>query len=78
MAVLKTLSDTVPTEHVRLSLLRQYTPDFAPRSAPKNLLRRVTTYEYEQVLKKALSLAFDGFKQQKNAATVDYTPDFDV
>ncbi|MBE6604559.1 MAG: 4Fe-4S cluster-binding domain-containing protein [Ruminococcaceae bacterium] len=78
MAVLKTLSDTVPTEHVRLSLLRQYTPDFAPRSAPKNLLRRVTTYEYEQVLKRALSLAFDGFKQQKGAATVDYTPDFDV
>jgi len=77
-AVLKTISDTVPTAHIRLSLLRQYTPDFAPRSAPKNLLRRVTTYEYEQVLKKALLLDFDGFKQKKGSATVGYTPDFDI
>ena len=78
MAVLKAISDTVPTEHIRLSLLRQYTPDFAPHTAPKNLLRRRTTYEYEQVLKKALTLAFDGFKQAKGSAVVDYTPDFEL
>ena len=78
VAVLKTLAKIVPTTEIRLSLLRQYTPDFAPRGAPKNLLRRLTTYEYEQVLKQALLLAFDGFKQQKGSATVGYTPDFDI
>ena len=78
VAVLKTLAKIVPTTEIRLSLLRQYTPDFAPRCAPKNLLRRLTTYEYEQVLKQALLLAFDGFKQQKDSATVGYTPDFDI
>ena len=78
IAVVKALSKLVPTEDILLSLLRQYTPDFAPRSAPKNLLRRTTTYEYEQVLKEALLQAFDGYRQQKQSATVGYTPDFDI
>ncbi|MBQ9802250.1 MAG: radical SAM protein [Clostridia bacterium] len=77
-AVLDTVAATVPAADIRLSLMRQYTPDFAPRTAPKNLLRRTTTFEYEQVLKHALALGFEGFTQGKEAATAAFTPDFDV
>ena len=78
VAVLKALAKLVPSEDILLSLLRQYTPDFAPRSAPNNLLRRTTTYEYEQVLKQALLLDFDGYQQKKQSASIGYTPSFDI
>ena len=78
VAVLKALAKLVPSEEILLSLLRQYTPDFAPRSAPNNLLRRTTTYEYEQVLKQALLLDFDGYQQKKQSASIGYTPSFDI
>ena len=42
LAVLEHIAATVSVNDIRLSLMRQYTPDFAPESAPKNLKRRVT------------------------------------
>jgi putative pyruvate formate lyase activating enzyme len=56
--------------------MRQYTPDFAPESAPKNLKRRVTSFEYESVMARAIELGFEGFFQGKEAASAAYTPDF--
>lgn len=78
MAVLGILAKLLPVSDVRLSLMRQYTPDFAPKSAPKHLLRRVTAFEYDSVLEKAASLGFLGFSQEKAAASAAYTPDFGV
>lgn len=62
---------------ILLSLMSQYTPDFAMGSVFENLHRRVTTLEYESVLREALRLNFDGFYQGKSSATAAYTPDFD-
>ena len=75
-AVLKYISDILPVEDVTLSLMRQYTPDFANDDAPKSLKRRLTSFEYEDVLNYALSLGFDGFSQDKDSAKKDFTPKF--
>lgn len=77
-AVLEALAQTLPVRDIRLSLMRQYTPDFAPRTAPKHLLRRVVSFEYNAALEKAAALGFEGFSQGKDAATKEFTPDFDV
>lgn len=76
LAVLDDLAVILPVSDIRLSLMRQYTPDFAPEDAPKNLKRRLTSFEYDTVVKKALSLGFDGFLQEKDAADKIFTPDF--
>ncbi|MBQ3063934.1 MAG: radical SAM protein [Clostridia bacterium] len=75
-AVLQHLAATLPIADIRLSLMRQYTPDFAPKGAPRHLLRRVTTFEYQKVAELAQALGFEGFLQDAAAATAAYTPDF--
>ena len=50
--------------------------DFADADAPKNLKRRLTSFEYGDVLEYALSLGFDGFSQDLTSATSKYTPEF--
>lgn len=76
-AILMHISGTLPASEVTLSLMRQYTPDFACEDAPKNLKRRLTNFEYEDVLNYALSLGFDGFSQEKESARKDFTPRFE-
>ncbi len=78
MAVLDRIAQTVGVSDIRLSLMRQYTPDFAPRSGPKSLLRRVTSFEYDSVMAHAVSLGFTGYFQRKESATAAYTPDFSL
>ena len=73
---LKRLAMTVPPEDVLLSLMSQYTPDFALDTPYKNLHRRITTFEYESVLRVAYELGFDGFSQLPESAVKDYTPNF--
>lgn len=75
--VLKYLSEIFPASEVALSLMRQYTPDWVNGDAPKNLHRRITSFEYDDVLNYALSLGFDGFSQEKESAKRDFTPKFD-
>lgn len=77
LAVLERIAQTVPVSDIRLSLMRQYTPDFAPVEAPKNLKRRVTSFEYESVMTRAVELGFEGFFQGKEAASAAYTPNFE-
>lgn len=74
-AALCRIADTVPPQAVLLSLMRQYTPDFAPK-AMRELTRRVTTFEYESVRTLALTLGFTGFGQDADSASCAYTPDF--
>ncbi len=78
LAVLEKIAKTVPVSEVRLSLLRQYTPDFAPEGAPKNLHRRVTSFEYDSVVQRATELGFLGYTQEKESASAAFTPDFEV
>lgn len=74
-AALSAIADTVSPDSVILSLMRQYTPDFAPEAYPA-LRRRVTTFEYEFVRETAVALGFDGYSQDADAASAAYTPEF--
>lgn len=62
---------------ILLSLMSQYTPDFAQGCVFENLHRRVTTLEYESVLNEAVKLNFDGFYQDKSSASAAFTPAFE-
>jgi len=72
---LELAASAVPPEKVILSLMRQYTPDFAPKEY-KNLTRRVTTFEYNYVLDAAVEMGFSGYSQDADSASAAYTPDF--
>lgn len=75
MAALSLAAKAAAPSGVVLSLMRQYTPEFAPREI-KVLCRRVTTFEYESVRAHALSLGYEGFSQDADSASASYTPDF--
>ena len=75
-AALKYLSQILPVDEVMLSLMCQYTPDWVGEDSPKNLKRRLTSFEYNDVLSYAISLGFDGFSQEKSSAKREFTPKF--
>ncbi len=77
IAVLRHIASILPPEEIRVSVMRQYTPDFAMDCPHKNLRRRVTEFEYTSVLEEAARLGLTGFSQGKDAATRAYTPDFE-
>ena len=74
-AALRAVAGAVSPDSVILSLMRQYTPDFAPEEFSA-LRRRVTTFEYEFVRDVAVQLGFGGYSQEADAATAAYTPEF--
>ncbi len=74
--VLEALSRLLPTEGIKLSLMRQFTPDFVDREKYPELCRRVTTFEYDSVVKRAGELGFDGYIQSSASASAEYTPSF--
>ena len=76
IAVLDRLSSIAPKSDILLSLMSQYTPEFAADSPYSELRRKVTSFEYDSVLEYALSLGFEGFMQGRASATAKYTPDF--
>ena len=59
-----------------LSLMSQYTPDFAQDTPYPALHRRVTSFEYNSVLSHAQTLGFDGYFQARDSASPNFTPDF--
>lgn len=76
IAVLDRLAALIDPRDVTLSLMRQYTPQFADESAPRELHRRLTSFEYDSVLEHAALLGFEGFSQEKESASAEYTPSF--
>ncbi len=76
-ALLQRLAQIIPADKIRLSLMRQYTPEFALDTPHKNLHRRLTTFEYQSVMDVALSLGFEGYFQSAESADTSFTPDFD-
>ena len=77
MKVLDILSAIVPPADIRISLMRQYTP-CGKALEIKNLSRRLTTFEYNSVSDYAAELGFDGYTQEKESATFEYTPEWDL
>ncbi len=77
MAVLRHIADILPADDIRISVMRQYTPDFAMDCPHKNLHRRVTEFEYTSVLDETARLGLEGYSQGKDAASKAFTPDFE-
>ncbi|MBO5339340.1 MAG: radical SAM protein [Clostridia bacterium] len=75
IAILEDIARDFDVSSFKLSLMSQYTPEFCDK-VYKELLRRVTTFEYNSVVEKAISLGYDGYMQDKSSASIAYTPDF--
>lgn len=76
--VLRKIADTVPAADIKISLMRQFTPDFVDKSAHPELCRRLTTFEYQKAVDEAARLGFDGYVQDAASASSKYTPNFDL
>jgi putative pyruvate formate lyase activating enzyme len=82
--VLELIAKEIGAGNVILSLMGQYTPDFyieyekecGQGEIYKNLRRRLTSFEYDSVLSRAIELGFDGYFQSLDSASKKYTPDF--
>lgn len=75
LALLEDLAESFDISSFKLSLMAQYTPEFCD-PAYSELCRKITTFEYQSVVEKAISLGFDGYIQDKSASSVKYTPNF--
>ncbi|MBQ7364571.1 MAG: radical SAM protein [Clostridia bacterium] len=73
LAVLKTLSEILLIEEIRLSLMSQFTPN----GVAKEPGRRLTHFEYESVASCAEKMGFLGYFQAFSSQNAAYTPPFD-
>lgn len=76
LAVLDRLAALFPKRDILVSLMSQYTPDFAADASVSSLHRRLTRFEYESVVERVRELGFEGYLQEKSSASASYTPDF--
>ena len=74
--VFRRLAEILPPSEILVSVMSQYTPEFALGCGYKNLERKVTQFEYSSVTDEVLKLGFDGFFQGRSSASSVYTPDF--
>jgi len=78
MALLTWMKEELPDGMYYISLLSQYTPFYKSTLYPE-INRRITSYEYNKVLNKAIELdLIQGFMQEKSSAKEEYTPPFDL
>lgn len=75
ISILEEVESAVGHENVILSLMAQYTPEFLDEGFPE-LDRRITTFEYDKVVNRAIDLGYDGYIQSRSSATSKYTPRF--
>ena len=76
IAVVRRIAEILPKNDILISVMSQYTPDFASDVDFKELHRRVTRFEYDSVLQEVQRLGLSGFSQAKESASGVYTPDF--
>ncbi len=80
MELMEWLGEAFPAGSIRISLMSQYTPFGRVLREPeryKELSRRVTTFEYNKVIDRALECGLDGYSQQRSSSTMALRPDFD-
>lgn len=75
--ILEWIAENFSREGILVCLMSQYTPFFRS-SEHKEISRRISTFEYNCVLDKAVSLGLKGFMQERSSAKEEYTPDFDL
>ena len=69
------LGENFGSDEICLSIMRQYTPI---EGMTGSLSRRVTTFEYESVVKAAEKYGFQGYYQSAESASDEFIPDFDL
>lgn len=77
IALIKWLGENLPRDSFLLSLMSQYTPTDNCKRYPE-INRRITTFEYNSVLKTVNEYSIDGYSQERSSAQSAYTPDFDL
>ena len=78
IVLLNWIKDHLKEDSFLVSLLSQYTPFYKSSEYPE-INRRITTYEYQKVLKEAVRLGLtDGYMQEKSSAKEEYTPPFNL
>lgn len=78
ITLLQKLAEILPVDGVRLSIMRQFTPEFVSKEEFPELCRRLTGFEYESVLREADRLGFIGYSQAAGSADKGYTPEFNT
>lgn len=73
--ILEDVAENCDISKLKLSLMSQYTPDFCPNEYTE-LKRKITSFEYQSVVNRAIELGYDGYIQDKSSASVGFTPDF--
>lgn len=78
IALLSVLAELLPVKDIRLSLMRQFTPEFVSKEEYPELCRKLTSFEYDSVLREANRLGFVGYTQSAESVGSEYTPDFNT
>lgn len=77
ISVIKWLKKNLPNDGFLFSLMSQYTPNSNCNSYPE-INRRITTFEYNSVLKAVEEYDLNGYSQERSSAQSAYTPDFNL
>ncbi len=75
IAVVNEISKNFMSDEILLSVMSQYVP-MHKSFEYKELSRRVSTFEYNSVLNEVQKLGFEGFSQERDAASNEYVPTF--
>lgn len=77
--ILKWIKNTIDDLHSEclISLMSQYLPYYMSSNFPQ-IDRKITKYEYNKVVNKAIELQLSGFIQDKNSSKDSYIPIFDL
>ncbi len=73
--VINGLKSAFSDDEILLSLMSQYTPVFKACEHPE-INRRISTFEYNCVLKCVQDSGFDGYSQERSASDTSYIPKF--
>lgn len=78
LKILEWIDENLDQNCFLLSLMSQYTPAYHSKNYPE-IDRRLTTFEYNKVLDRAIELGLTrGYMQEKCSAKEEYTPPFDL
>ena len=76
MDIVRWIADSFDHDSIRVSLMSQYTPTGKTENMPE-LNRKVTTFEYDSVIRLADGLGLKGWTQSRDSSSRSFTPDFD-
>lgn len=80
IALMNAMAHDIDVNSFLISLLSQYTPFYKALTDDSlhDINRRITSFEYDSVVREALRLGMNGFMQEKSSAKEEYTPSFDL